>query len=85
MAEGRIGLPRRNSKIEEFAKQYISPTKVPKPNKDNEFYYRNEGPDHYRNAMNYFLTASYKSRITRPEGYKNAKPKYVKNSKERYI
>jgi hypothetical protein len=84
-AEGRVSLPRRNSKIEEFAKQYISPTKVPRPNRENEFYYRNEGDDHYRNAMNYFLTASYKSHITRPKGYLTDKPKKVINSEERYI
>jgi hypothetical protein len=67
MAEGRVKLPRKNAKIEKFAKQYISPTKVPRPNKENEFFYRSDSPDdHGRNAMNYFLVAAMHSRITRP-------------------
>jgi hypothetical protein len=87
IAESRVELPMRSRKIEEFAKQYIQPFKTKKEGKQGISYiYRSRSQtDHYRNAMNYFLTASYKSRITRPEGYKNAKPKYVKNSKERYI
>ena len=85
IAEGRVKLPRKNAKIEKFAKQYISPTKVPKPNKENEFFYRSDSKeDHYRNAMNYFLVASFKSRITRPDKCSKKKA-YVTNNEKRYI
>jgi hypothetical protein len=84
VADGMVVLPRRSRKIEEFARQYIVPVKLRDDKKNTFRYFSPSSKDHYRNSMNYFLIASFVSRITRPDGYKSKK-KYVVNSEKRYI
>jgi len=87
VADKRVKLPRRTSKIEEFAKQYIVPVKIQDVKKQgNVFKYFSPSPnDHYRNAMNYFLIACQISRITKPYGPETSKPVFVNNDTQRYI
>ena len=70
ISDNRIKLPRRSRKIEEFAKQVVVPVKIQDQKKQgNVFKYFSPSPnDHYRNSLNYFLTAAMHSRITRPGG-----------------
>jgi len=71
VAEKRVKLPRRNRKIEVFARQYIVPVKIQDAKKINQFKYLSTNPnDHFRNAMNYFLLAAQTARLIRPETYK---------------
>jgi hypothetical protein len=87
VGDKRVKLPRRSSKIEEFAKQYIVPVKIQDKTKTtNVFkYFSPSTMDHYRNAMNYFLIASLISRITKPYGSAQQKNQFVVNDTQRYI
>lgn len=71
VAEGKLKLPRRSRKLEEFARQYVVPVKMPDAARPNHFRYFSPNPnDHYRNAMNYFLLAAQTARLIRKETYK---------------
>ena len=71
VSDKMVKFPRRNRKMEEFAKQYIVPVKIPDVRKQNQFkYFSTNSNDHYRNAMNYFLLAARTSRLIRKETYK---------------
>lgn len=88
VADKRVKLPRRTSKIEEFAKQYVVPVKIQdvKKKQGNVFKYFSPSPnDHYRNAMNYFLIACRISQVTRPDGAGPRKLTFVNNDTQRYI
>lgn len=71
VTEGKIKLPRRSRKMEEFARQYVVPVKIADAARPNHFKYFSPNPnDHYRNAMNYFLLAAQTARLIRKETYK---------------
>jgi len=86
IADKRVKLPRRSSKIEEFAKQYIVPVKIQDVRRPGNFkYFSPSSNDHYRNSMNYFLIAAQISRVTRPYGASTRKAQFVQNDTQRYI
>ncbi len=71
VADKRVKLPRRSRKMEEFARQYVVPVKIPDVNRQNVFkYFSPSSNDHFRNAMNYFLLAAQTARLIRKETYK---------------
>ena len=77
VAEKRIKLPRRNAKIEEFAKQYVVPVKIPDVKRQGNVFkwFSPSVNDHYRNTTNYFLLAAKTSRLIRKETYRKESPK----------
>jgi len=72
VVEGRLKLPRRSRKIEDFARQYCVPVKILDTKRQgNVFrYFSPSSDDHYRNAMNYFILAAQTARLLRKETYK---------------
>jgi len=86
VSDKRVKLPRRSSKIDEFAKQYIVPVKIADIRRPGNFkYFSPSANDHYRNAMNYFLIAAKISGVTRPYGVAKKKLSFVNNDTERYV
>jgi len=71
---GRITLPRQCAAIDDFAQQCCNCVKSKETDKRrNRIIYRykktGNGNDHFRNALNYFLIAANKVRITRDKKY----------------
>jgi len=83
IAEGKVKLPQRSRKIEEFAKQYIQPYKWHDKEK-NVFKYKSRSDnDHFRNAMNYFLLAAQTSRLISNKTYRTNQSNKVKHESVR--
>ena len=60
-SECNLELPRSNKTVREFARQCANMVKILEPNKvmgGNIYRYRNDGPDHYRHALGYYLLAT---------------------------
>jgi len=86
VSDKRVKFPRRSTKIDKFARQYIVPVKIPDIRRPGNFKYFSPSPnDHYRNAMNYFLIAAKISGVTRPYGVAKQKLSFVNNDTERYV
>lgn len=64
---GMLTIPRQSPEIKEFAKQMCNAYKLLETNKrtgSKQYRYKGE-KEHYRNALNYFLLAASRSRISR--------------------
>lgn len=65
-SEGSLTLPQMSPQIKEFARQVCDPLKTAvEDKKTHEIVYRYSGKnDHYRNALNYFLLAADRKRLS---------------------
>lgn len=72
VTSGMLTMPRQSPEIKEFAKQLCNTYKVLETNKrTGAKQYRYKGTnEHYRNALNYFLLAASRSRISRIGGHR---------------
>lgn len=82
ISEERLKIPRNCPEIKEFAVQVCNTAKVLETNKrtgTSVYRYKKLGPEHFRNALNYFLLAASGGKVAKVSTSNNNRPKKVIN------